>query len=315
MIEWLIKTSDPVAYGGLEPVRCGTLGTDTILNVLALNDPTRPADTLIGAWDYNGLAAWTPNLDLYKQIRPLGNNPDGSATPTLDYHHWMGWAPRKIGTDGSLYPDDIKPFRIEIRHKEFVGEANPEWNGWGWRAEIVGSAASRDPSARAIAIYADPECTQYLYTTGAFSQGQSEWQTDEDGALLTVWFTQYNPAHLGYNNDERQSVNHAVLFGSVQEGHATLAPDVDGMILNYWEHEQGYEPPQATWVDTGVTVAQLVGAGVYRVSATVTLTPGQAIKLGSAETTFTGYWSGQQNYLLISPHVTAPVGAKVWKWA
>ena len=74
--------------------------------------------------------------------------------------------------------------------------------------------------------------------------------------------------------------------------------------------------PSATWVNTGTTVAQLVGAGVYRISANYPgLVAGQAIKLGTAETVFTGYWSGLTNYLLISPHVSAAVGSTVWKWA
>jgi hypothetical protein len=81
---------------------------------------------------------------------------------------------------------------------------------------------------------------------------------------------------------------------------------------------KGTEPGGGeTWVDTGATVAQLVGAGVYRVSADLSgvLSAGQSIKLGTAETTFTGFWAGQGTYLLISPHVTAAVGATVWAWA
>lgn len=80
----------------------------------------------------------------------------------------------------------------------------------------------------------------------------------------------------------------------------------------------GQEPePEATWVDTGVTVTQLVAAGVYRVSIPLTgiLAAGQAIRLGTAETVFTAFWSGFGDYLIISPHVTAANGDKVWKFA
>lgn len=73
----------------------------------------------------------------------------------------------------------------------------------------------------------------------------------------------------------------------------------------------------STWVDTGATVTQLVAAGVYRVSIPLTgiLAAGQAIRLGTAETVFTAFWSGFGDYLIISPHVTAANGDKVWKFA
>jgi len=207
-----------------------------------------------------------------------------------------------------------------VRHKLFTGNSNPEWDGWGWRAEIVGGASSRDPTARAIGIYSDESCAQYQYTTGSFTQQPSEWQADDEGTPLTVWATEYNPGLLGYPNDSKQPVHHAVLLGSAQEGHASLMPEQDSAYHEFWERDQGATTsPGATWVDTGATVTQLVGAGTYRVSAVVSgMTIGQAIKLGIAETTFNGYWptaTTPSDYLTITPHVTAAVGAKVWKWA
>ena len=84
----------------------------------------------------------------------------------------------------------------------------------------------------------------------------------------------------------------------------------------------GQEPaPIETWVDTGVTITQLVGSGVYRVSGVPTITLNQAIRLGDSpagETVFTGYWpttGTSSDYIKISPHVTAAIGAKVWKFA
>ena len=102
----------------------------------------------------------------------------------------------------------------------------------------------------------------------------------------------------------------------------------DGAGNNVWEPGTygwtvvGQEPePEATWVDTGVTIAQLIGAGVYRVSGVPTITLNQAIRLGdlpSGETVFIGYWpttSTPSDYIKISPHVIAANGSKVWKWA
>jgi hypothetical protein len=80
----------------------------------------------------------------------------------------------------------------------------------------------------------------------------------------------------------------------------------------------GEEPPVgADWVDTGATVTSQAGQ-LYYVSApiaTLGLTIGQAIRLGSAETTYASTWAGTDNLMQINPYVAASVGAKVWKWA
>jgi hypothetical protein len=86
----------------------------------------------------------------------------------------------------------------------------------------------------------------------------------------------------------------------------------------FWDHDQA--ATGADWVDTGVTITQLVGAGIYRVSAVVSgLTLGQALRLGdTAETAFDGYWpttGTPSDYLKIAPHVSAAVGSTVWKTA
>lgn len=268
------------------------------------------------------------DLDAYLQIRPLGNAADGRAVAGLRFHHFMGdWHP-KLGNPASvdpverLYPDGNRPLAIEVRHKLFTGNANPAWDGWGWRAEIVGGAAARSPAARAIGIYADAECTAYLYTTGAFTQQASAWQTDSSGAPLTVWATEYNPGLLGYDNDAKQDVHHACLLGSSKEGFATLRSDQASAYHEFWEHPQGYVPgPSGSWTDSGAVVAQLVGAGIYRVSAVVSgLSIGQPIRLGDSgagETVFNGYWptaATPSDYIKIAPHVTAANGARLWVW-
>ena len=110
-------------------------------------------------------------------------------------------------------------------------------------------------------------------------------------------------------------------------GETWYVTSVDGSGNNVWEPGVfgwtivGQEPgPSASWIDTGVTIAQLVGAGVYRVSGVPTITLNQAIRLGdlpAGETVFTGYWpttGTPSDYIKISPHVTATNGAKVWKW-
>ena len=298
------------------------LATDGTLTY-GQGEPPAVGGDIIGVWDYDGVPIGGPDVDAYTAIRPLGNDA-GQATGTLGYHHVMGHAPRMLGDPEAadpierLYPADDQPFAIEVRHKLFEGASNPEWDGWGWRAEIVGGAASRDPSARAIGIYSDEDASQFLYTTGAFSEQPSDWQVDAEGLPLTVWATEYNPGLLGYPNDSKAPVHHACLLGSAQEGHATLQPEQEAAYHEFWDHNQAADPaPGADWVDTGATITQLVGAGIYRVSAVVTLAPSQALKLGTAETVFQGYWptaTTPSDYLTIAPHVSAAVGAIVWAW-
>jgi len=111
-----------------------------------------------------------------------------------------------------------------------------------------------------------------------------------------------------------------ILYEAIQK-HVTQsdwAPEIT--VGNLWKvvEEQG---GGTAWVDTGVTIAQLVASGVYRVSGVPTLTLNQDIRLGdlqAGETVFTGYWpttGTPSDYIKISPHVTAANGAKVWKWA
>jgi hypothetical protein len=102
----------------------------------------------------------------------------------------------------------------------------------------------------------------------------------------------------------------------------TAEPGRDGTFDRYWtpiERVTAAEPePEPTgWVDTGATVTSQAGQ-LYYVSApiaTLGLTVGQAIRLGSAETTYASTWAGTDNLMQINPYVAASVGAKVWKWA
>jgi hypothetical protein len=294
-----------------------------------LPNPMPSGAVVIGEWAQDGTPIGTINSAEYLAIRPLGNE-SGAATDTLRFQYFMGHAPRQIGnpvaTDpiAKLYPADNMPLAIEIRHKLFTGNSNPAWDGWGWRAEIVGGAASRSPTARAIGIYTDAACTQYRYTTGAFTSQPSAWQVDSQGQPLTVWATEYNPGLLGDNNDNKADVHHACLLGSAQEGHATLRATDERAYHEFWLHDQGYvPPPEATWVDTTATMTQIIADSVFLLSATVTgFTIGQKIRIGSlaaGELVFNGYWptaGTPSNYIKTTAHYAgATAGMKIWKWA
>lgn len=200
--------------------------------------------------------------------------------------------PEPTGTFGAIRGDFI-----EIKHKQFAG------GQWGWRAEIRSQSGDFEPGVRAIGIYSDAECTQFLYTTGSFVLDSAS------GRYVTEW----------NSGDSAKTTRYfALLYASAQEAIGALL-DKDDVAVVYLKYGLPADPPPAgeTWVDTGATVTQLVADGVYRVSIPLVgvLMAGQAIRLGTAETVFTAFWSGFGDYLIISPHVAAANGDKVWAWA
>lgn len=258
----------------------------------------------------------------YLAIRPLGNE-SGKATGPLLYQHFMG-APQRVMTPAATdpvaqaYPAGNLPFEIEIRHHYFNTPATPVSTGWGFRCEIVGGASSRDPTARSTGCATDGTYTTWRWPAlGAFIQGPSAWQVDAQGQPLTVW---YQNSWDGYRRPTKETWYVALLVGPTPEGKATLPVDRDGVIYQFWAHDQGYvAPPAATWVDTGATIIAQAGTA-YQLSATLTgLSINQPLRLGpTVETKFNGYWptvGTPSAYILTSPFQQVAVGTKVWKWA
>lgn len=189
---------------------------------------------------------------------------------------------------------------LEISHKQFGSQ-------WGWRAVMRVQSEDFTPGVRAVAIYSDADHTEYLYTTGAFT-----WDAEAG-----EWATQWNESKAN-----KTDIHYAILYASLVENAGTLRAEDDSSTSFFL-----YGVPSATvpggeeWVDTGVTVTQLVGAGVYRVSGITELIFDQQIRLGeteAGETVFKGYWPSvgtPSDYLNIAPHVEVAVGAKVYKWS
>lgn len=188
---------------------------------------------------------------------------------------------------------------VLIRHKQFNA------NQWGWRAEFRVRSPEFDPGVRAVAIYSDAAHQNYLYTTGAF--------TLQDGAWISEW---------NEGKPNKADVHFALLWASVVEAAGTLGvdDDVSALYLKYGLPASAVIPGGEEWVDTGVTVTQLVGAGIYRVSGIPTIAFDQQIRLGdfeTGETVFAGYWpttGTPSDYIKIAPHVSAAVGSKLWVW-
>lgn len=259
----------------------------------------------VGVWNKDGTIAedYTVNTPLYEQIRPLGNNPDGSATGLLRAIYPAGMPPYRLSED-SLYPPDIDPFGVEIRHKEFGGT----WPGWGWRAEMT--YGTRDPSVYAIGVYSDPECTQYLYTTGAFAQMESDWQVDENGNPVTVWATE-SPA--GRVNDQKEDWHLALLYASEQHGYQTLSATAENIEYLFWSVNQDgsvNNSGASNWRDSGQTVVGMAGT-VTLVQDKSAFQIGTKTKINDFEAEITGFWAGG-NGLIQTPYHAYTAGSKIF---
>ena len=104
---------------------------------------------------------------------------------------------------------------------EFV---NP--SGWGWVCIVLSDDPQRTITARAIALYSDPEATNYLGTSGAFIQ---------DGSYGNHY---YCVCPTALYTSTRQDIYWALLFGAAQEGHYTLAESDDQIAAEFWEDIQ-----------------------------------------------------------------------------
>lgn len=235
--EYLFLTSDLAAHDAAGYHMCaqvGTLGDEAVALALHTESPLLPGDTLITYRAADDSVATIVDQAIFEQMRQFGNNPDGTATGMLLYSYLDGF-PTRLFDNGKVYPEGRQPFNAECRHKYFYTPATPASTGWGFRFELIGSSYDRDPTARAIGVYSDPECTGYLWTTGALQQGQSDWQTDEEGNPLTVWYTD---SWDGDRPAEQKDWHIACLLGSAQEGHQTLPAGSQGIHYLFWEHNQ-----------------------------------------------------------------------------
>ena len=97
---------------------------------------------------------------------------------------------------------------------------------WGWTVEMISNDPLRDITARAIGVYSDPECTSYLYTTGAFIQ---------DGSHDNNFYTE---CPIGQRQATDAQVNFALLLGSAQEGWFNLPEGGGDAEALFWNSGQ-----------------------------------------------------------------------------
>lgn len=204
-------------------------------------------------YDAEGGVIGTPehaiHPDYLEFINPLGNRA-GQATGHLDTLRWQGHPEAKFLQDDRRYPDTDAPFQLKIERVYHDG-TDPTFTieGWGWTVTMISADPVRDITARGIGVYSDPECTQYLYTTGAF--------INENGTYLTR-------CPSGQVQPTDAQVNFALLLGSAQEGFFNLPAGSSTTEALFWSKDQGATVDEwPEWVQpTGAQDAYLLGAQV-----------------------------------------------------
>ena len=188
--------------------------------------------TLVGQWENNGDVDVVAVDDYETYFQAFGNL-SGEATDTLNTPGFQGHKQRHMQKKSDVvagtlpqFPADKQPFALEMRHQEIT---EGTWQGHGWVCEMKSNDPKRDITARAIGIYSDPECTQYLYTTGAFLLEQ-----DAEGNTRI-----YTECPLGQLKQTKEDIYFALLLGTAKEGFATLSKDKDLTIKAFWEKDAG----------------------------------------------------------------------------
>ena len=100
MIRYIFKCAKPVwTTEYVKPGNWETVGDLYHICLSANNPPTEILTyppiaavnpEIIGGWDKSGDIVYTVNEVEYLVLRPLGNNPDGSATTELPPPNWQG---------------------------------------------------------------------------------------------------------------------------------------------------------------------------------------------------------------------------------
>ena len=242
------------------------LGEQDGISRYMTREPINAADypdntvTLVGEWDKDGRAFSVIHLDNYRYFfRDFRNDPDSFGTDDLDFIHWQGHKQRAMQDQNQevvgrvIFPADDQAFQLKMEHDEITEGTH---QGHGWKCTMLSEDPHRDITARAIGIYSDPECTQYLYTTGAFIMTDIPAGEDEEGNPVYIQRPQ-TVCPPGQLKATREPVYFALLLGSLQEGKMALPAEQDSITRNFWQGTGGgigeWAPAVAYVVDDEVT--------------------------------------------------------------
>ena len=172
---------------------------------------------LLGGWGEDGLAITAIDPDVAEYLQPAGNV-EGEAPTSVAFNHFMGHAPERAITDTPAadtlpqFPADKQPYQVTVERTVILDDGFAHIpHGFVFRIQFA--APDTQPTARSFGVYSDVECTQYLWTPGAFQNAGPDDEGD------TIW--QIN-CPVGQRTAEPQEWHFAMLLGAAQVGKFTL---------------------------------------------------------------------------------------------
>jgi len=195
---------------------------------------------LLGGWGEDGLALTAIDPDVADYLQPAGNL-SGEAPVTLAVNHFMGHKPERAVTDTPAadtlpqFPADRQPYQVSVERTVILDDGFAHIPH-GFRFTLQFAAPETLPTARSFGVYADAECTQYLWTPGAFAEvieGEGEDQQ-------TLWRID---CPVGQRTAEPQDWHFAMLLGSLQVGRFTLPLGQQSATRYFFEHDRGEWSP------------------------------------------------------------------------
>ena len=189
---------------------------------------------LLGGWGEDGLAITAIDPDVAEYLQPAGNV-EGEAPTSVAFNHFMGHAPERAITDTPAadtlpqFPADKQPYQVTVERTVILDDGFAHIpHGFVFRIQFA--APDTQPTARSFGVYSDVECTQYLWTPGAFQNAGPDDEGD------TIW--QIN-CPVGQRTAEPQEWHFAMLLGAAQVGKFTLPVGQESTARYFFEANRG----------------------------------------------------------------------------
>lgn len=189
---------------------------------------------LLGGWGEAGLAITAIDSDVAEYLQPAGNV-EGEAPTSVAFNHFMGHAPERAITDTPAadtlpqFPADKQPYQVTVERTVILDDGFAHIpHGFVFRIQFA--APDTQPTARSFGVYSDVECTQYLWTPGAFQNAGPDDEGD------TIW--QIN-CPVGQRTAEPQEWHFAMLLGAAQVGKFTLPVGQESTTRYFFEANRG----------------------------------------------------------------------------
>ena len=127
------------------------------------------------------------------------------------------------------FPADKQPYQVTVERTVILDDGFAHIpHGFVFRIQFA--APDTQPTARSFGVYSDVECTQYLWTPGAFQNAGPDDEGD------TIW--QIN-CPVGQRTAEPQDWHFAMLLGSAQVGKFTLPASQQSTTRYFFEANRG----------------------------------------------------------------------------